>query len=62
MRRSAAVVAPLGFFAAQRLYRLLVRGALTIDTGIGRSVRPLGPVDFPIAAPRDVAFDVIAAP
>jgi hypothetical protein len=62
MRRSAAVAAPVGLFAAQRLFRLLVRGALTIDAGIGRSVRPLGPVDFPIAAPREVAFDVIAAP
>jgi hypothetical protein len=62
MRRSAGVVVPVGFFVAQRLYRLLADGALTVDTGIGRSVRPLGPVAFPIAAPREVAFDVIAAP
>lgn len=44
------------------LYRLLARGALTIDTGIGRRIRPLGPVDFEISAPREVVFDVIAAP
>lgn len=44
------------------MYRLLARGALTIDTGIGRRVRPLGPVGFEIAAPREVVFDVIASP
>lgn len=44
------------------MYRLLARGALTIDTGIGRRVRQLGPVGFEIAAPREVVFDVIAAP
>jgi hypothetical protein len=44
------------------LYRLLARGALTIDTGIGRRVTPLGPVGFEIAAPREVVFDVIASP
>jgi hypothetical protein len=44
------------------LYRLLVRGALTIDTGLGRRVRQLGPVGFEIAAPREVVFDVVAAP
>ena len=35
---------------------------MTIDTGIGRRVRPLGPVDFEIAAPRELVFDVIATP
>jgi len=44
------------------LSRLLARGALTIDTGIGRRIRQLGPVDFEISAPREVVFDVIAAP
>jgi Polyketide cyclase / dehydrase and lipid transport len=60
MRRAAAVwVSVLG---VGWLYRLLARGDLTIDTGIGRRVRQLGPVDFEIAAPREVVFDVIAAP
>jgi len=37
-------------------------GALTLDVGIGRSVRPLGPISRHIRAPRDVVFDVIAQP
>jgi hypothetical protein len=39
-----------------------VRGALTLDLGVGRRVRPLRPMTFRIAAPRDVVFDVVAAP
>jgi hypothetical protein len=41
---------------------LATRGALTLDLGIGRRVRPLGPMRFPIAAPPETVFDVIAAP
>jgi hypothetical protein len=44
------------------LYALLVRGALTLDLRIGRSLQPLGPITVRIAAPRPVVFDVIAAP
>jgi len=47
---------------ARSVYRLIRHGALTLDTGVGRRVRPLGPVTFEIAAPPDVVFDVIAAP
>jgi len=43
-------------------YALLVRGALTLDLGIGRRVRPLGPIERTIAAPPETVFDVIAAP
>jgi hypothetical protein len=57
-----AAVAWAGLLGLRWLYRLLARGALTIDTGIGRRVRQLGPVGFEIAAPREVVFDVIAAP
>ncbi|MGH3051007.1 MAG: SRPBCC family protein, partial [Gaiellaceae bacterium] len=35
---------------------------LTLDTGVGRRARPLGPVTFEIAAPRETVFDVIATP
>ena len=42
--------------------RLVVRGAVTIDLGIGRRVRPLGPIERSIAAPPETVFDVIAAP
>src|SRR5262245_54404195 len=42
--------------------RLFVTGALTLDVGIGRRVRPLGPLDVDIAAHREVVFSVIAGP
>jgi hypothetical protein len=41
---------------------LVARGILTLDVGIGRRLRPLGPIRVAIAAPREVVFDVIAAP
>lgn len=41
---------------------LLARGRLTIDLGVGRTLRPLGPLTIAIAAPRDLVFDVISAP
>jgi Polyketide cyclase / dehydrase and lipid transport len=44
------------------LYGLLVRGSLTVDLGIGRTVRPLGPLAWEIAAPRELVFEVIASP
>jgi hypothetical protein len=44
------------------LWALVVRGSLSVDLGVGRRVRPLGPLSFRIAAPRDVVFDVISAP
>jgi hypothetical protein len=40
----------------------MVRGQLTVDLGIGRSVRRLGPIAIRVAAPREVVFDVTAAP
>jgi hypothetical protein len=43
-------------------YAGLVSGALPVDLGVGRRVRPLGPQTLDIAAPRDVVFDVIAQP
>lgn len=56
------LLAPLGGLAARRAYRLYARGAITIDLGIGRRTRPLGPVTQGIAAPRELVFDVIASP
>jgi uncharacterized protein YndB with AHSA1/START domain len=43
-------------------YALLIRGAMTLDLGIGRRVRPLGPIERTIDAPRETVFDVIAGP
>lgn len=38
------------------------RGAITLDLGIGRRLRPLGPIERDIAAPPEAVFDVIAGP
>jgi uncharacterized protein YndB with AHSA1/START domain len=55
--------ATLGLLAgAAGGYALVVRGAVTVDLGIGRRVRPLGPIERSIAAPPETVFDVIAAP
>ncbi len=48
--------------AAAGGYVLVVRGALTLDLGLGRRLRPLGPIERTIAAPPGTVFDVIAAP
>lgn len=40
----------------------LVTGALTLDVGVGRRTRPLGPITKTIAAPPDAVFAVAAAP
>jgi polyketide cyclase/dehydrase/lipid transport protein len=44
------------------LYRLLAGGAVTIDLGVGRRVRSLGPRSWHIAADREIVFDVVAGP
>ena len=43
-------------------YALVVTGGLTIDTGWGRRVRPLGPITRTIRAPRDMVFELIGVP
>jgi hypothetical protein len=48
--------------AGTGLYVGLVTGSLTLDIGVGRSTRPLGPIELEIAAPRQVVYDVAAAP
>lgn len=59
MRRLFFAAAALG--AAVRAYDLVVRGAVAVDLGVGRSVRPLGPVSWTIAAPPERVFDAVAA-
>jgi hypothetical protein len=54
----AAIIA----FAGHRGYRLLTSGAATIDVGVGRRIRSLGPRTWDIAAGRELVFDVIALP
>lgn len=43
-------------------YRRLVAGDLVVDLSIGRTLRPLGPLNARIEAPRDLVFEVIASP
>lgn len=57
-RLAAALLGGAGLCA----YVLAVRGSLCLDLGVGRSVRELGPLSWSIAAPRELVFDVIAAP
>lgn len=52
----------LAVVASRWAYRRLVAGDLVIDLSIGRTVRPFGPIDARIQAPRELVFDVIAAP
>ena len=44
------------------LWALLVRGSLTVDLGVGRRYRPLGPLRVRIAAPREIVYDVVSSP
>jgi len=62
-RALAATAAGLGLAAAAAGgYIGLVTGRLTLDLGVGRRTRPLGPLAVDIAAPREVAFEAAAAP
>lgn len=49
-------------FGLAGLVWLGVRGAVTLDLGVGRRLRPLGPIECEVAASREVVFDVIAGP
>ncbi len=60
MRRS--LLGLVIFFGGKRAYRVYASGAVTIDSGIGRRVRDLGPLTWEIAADRETVFDVIAGP
>lgn len=55
---TAATLGGAGF----AVYVAVVRGNLTLDLGIGRSTRPLGPLSMTIAAPLELVFDVISSP
>ena len=41
---------------------LASRGVMALDLGIGRTLHALGPITIHIGAPRDLVFDIIAAP
>jgi Polyketide cyclase / dehydrase and lipid transport len=60
VRRGLLVTVMFG--GAAGVWRLVARGKVTVDVGTGRSVLPLGPVTWKIAASPEVVFDVIADP
>jgi uncharacterized protein YndB with AHSA1/START domain len=63
MKARTALFGTIGLAGvATTAFNLLVRGALTLDVGVGRRTRPLGPLEVQIAAPPETVFDVIAAP
>ncbi len=41
---------------------LTARGALTLDLGLGRRIRPLGPLAVSVVAPRELVYEVVSAP
>jgi hypothetical protein len=59
---TATSVGAFAVIVLRWVYRRLVAGELVVDLSIGRSIRPLGPIDARIEAPRELVFDVIAAP
>jgi hypothetical protein len=60
MRRIAGLLGAAATLAGG--YALVLRGGLTLDLGLGRRVRPLGPLRIAIAAPPETVFDVVADP
>ena len=63
MNRALAAASAAGLSgAAVGAYVGLVTGRLTVDLGVGRRVRPLGPLGVDIAAPREAVFAAAAAP
>lgn len=60
MRRGLVVGA--GGVSVVAAYGLVVSGKLTLDTGVGRRLRPLGPLTVTMRADPGTVFDVIAAP
>lgn len=43
-------------------FLLLAMGRLNLDLGWGRSLHQLGPIEFRIAAPRELVFEMISEP
>lgn len=59
---AAGAITVGGALVGGSAYLGLVTGAVPVDVGLGRRVRSLHPLDILVQAPREVVFDVIAAP
>jgi hypothetical protein len=58
--RAALATAAAGALTGS--YLGLVTGAIPVDLGLGRRLRPLGPFGIDIEAPVEVVFDVLSEP
>jgi hypothetical protein len=59
---AVGVLAGLIVTASGALFLALAMGRLHLDLGFGRSVHRLGPITATIHAPRELVFEIIAAP
>jgi hypothetical protein len=59
---AVGVLATLILTACGALLLLLAMGRLHLDLGLGRSIHQLGPITATIRAPRELTYEVIAAP
>jgi hypothetical protein len=59
---AVGVLGALLTLATVGAFLLLAMGRLHLDLGWGRSLHELGPITVPIAAPRQLVFEVVAAP
>jgi hypothetical protein len=58
----ALAITAAGAGAGLAGYLGLVTGAVTVDLGVGRRVRPLGPIEVIIEAPRHLVYEAACAP
>ena len=59
---SLGVLAALLVALIAGAFLLLAMGRLHLDLGWGRSIHPLGPITIGIDAPREIVFEILAAP
>jgi hypothetical protein len=59
---TVGVLAALLLAGMAGAFLLLAMGRLHLDLGWGRSLHELGPIEFRIAAPRGLVFEMISAP
>jgi len=60
--RSIVGVAAAAAAAGWTAYLGIVTGAVAVDLGVGRRLRPLGPITVTVHAPRETVYDVLRAP
>jgi hypothetical protein len=59
---AVGVLAAVIVASSVALFLALAMGRLHLDLGVGRSLHQLGPITATIRAPRELVFEIIAAP